>query len=195
MADPDVVRIFDRLCIALDGAFKITIETAYDLLISTDAAGTFIVTLKNGTPQPTTSSVGGEEKKLGYKYRIFLDWGTGFVWYDSSWPGNPDGEFEVDEDDLKKRHSAKWLQSYHSWKSKYEQAFEEQKCDKDSGQDPFPDDARRKTWLLQGMMLACWLSLQGDVESVEYQVTDVSFCVQKDSIGITLKSFIQSLEE
>ncbi|KAJ9150833.1 hypothetical protein NKR23_g3392 [Pleurostoma richardsiae] len=190
----DLVRTVCHLCTALDGAYRVTIETPYGLLISVNADGSLTAALKDGTVQSATPGV-DEEHKTRYKYRMFPDWGAGFIWYDPSWPGNPEGEFEVDEDDLENRYPAVWLESYRGWKAKYEQAFEEQKCDQGSDQDPFPDAGRRKAWVVEGMLLACWLSLQPDAESVEYQAADVPTLIQNGSGGNILKSFIKTLED
>jgi len=35
----------------------------------------------------------------------------------------------------------------------------------------FDDEGQRLLWLVEGLLLACWLSLQEDVKAVEYQPT------------------------
>ena len=78
-----------------------------------------------------------------YKYRLFPEFEAGFFWYDVTWPGNPDDEYMVDEDEVVERYGNAWWSAYEKWMDRYQKAFKEQECDLGSHEHPFPDMGER----------------------------------------------------
>lgn len=135
---------------------------------------------------PSQESTG----KPGYEYYIWPDYCTSFVWYEPEWPGNPEGDDNVEESELEERYSASWCRALEAWVEKYSAAFKAQECDLGSKKPPLPDLEERKAWVLEGMLLACWLALQPDVDGVEYQTEFGNYVLEggkADALGRLLK--------
>ncbi|KAI1425002.1 hypothetical protein F5Y12DRAFT_397992 [Xylaria sp. FL1777] len=197
MPGPDLAQIISDL-----PAIQHT-ETPYGLTIqiNQDTAETpLTVSLKNKSPstgnsQDSPALLNKKADGPGYKYRLFPDWGTGFLWYDTAWQGTPQGEYPVDDDDILERYGDEWRSAYDKWVSQYTNAFTQQKCDLGSGEHPFPDMRERKTWVLDGMMLAVWLCLQPDVEGVEYSPDAEKVVFQKQGLETTVRLFLEELDK
>ncbi|KAH9897131.1 hypothetical protein F4778DRAFT_744479 [Xylariomycetidae sp. FL2044] len=182
--------------------YTFTLETSYGLRIQFNQdppEKDLIISLKHGSPsnphpEPTTGNAGAE--RPGYKYRVFPDWGTTFIWYDTSWHGNPEGEYPVLEEETAERYGPAWDGAFQTWVDRYTEAFSKQECHLSStDQHPFPDMRERKTWVLDGMMLAVWLSLQPDVASVEYSPAVEKVVFQKEGLEAAVLSFIEGLDK
>lgn len=126
------------------------------------------------------------------------DPGASYLWYVGGWPGNPPPPppappppperelpplpshhpaaarphhrrrrrtrselppHPVPEDTLATRYHASWFNGYLDWAERLE----------GSGSFVHMDEGERVLWTVEGLLLACWLSLQGDVAGVEYR--------------------------
>ncbi|KAK0611260.1 hypothetical protein B0T14DRAFT_500400 [Immersiella caudata] len=129
----------------------------------------------------------------GYKYRIYPDkHGASHVWYAPGWPGNPQtGAKRVREADLEMRYSGEWFEAYLDWAERLEEAMQRRGRGWDGvkgKREPFfVDEGERMLWMVEGLLLACWLSLQGDVGAVEYQPAGAVFVVEGGTLGRVLR--------
>ncbi|KXH50256.1 hypothetical protein CNYM01_10648 [Colletotrichum nymphaeae SA-01] len=137
----------------------------------------------------------------GYKYCIWEDFGTNFLWYVWNWPANPEfcGE-PVEDDDLLKRYPKTWCKVYDDWVDRYTEAFRahiEMNADI-----PVFDTAKElNLWEFEGTLLAAGLALQDGVHGVGYgtEKNDGSYAHEfeferegTESIGKTLERYIQT---
>lgn len=147
---------------------------------------------------PASSSNRNPASELGYQYYIWPDYGTSFVWYESDWAGNPEGEDNVEDTDLEERYSTSWCAALKAWVERYTEAFEGQECHLGSGKDPFPDVEGQKAWVLDGMLLACWLALQPDVEALSFQAESDKYLLGTGGEGlgveVALGGLLQDME-
>jgi hypothetical protein len=155
----DAGRIISELLLTLGNVCIVSLQTPYGLIIEIKQDTTLTARLQDGRAFSSTSSQ--DTTKPGLKYRMFPDCGTDFMCYDSSWGGSPKGAYIVDEEELTERYGGLWCDAYDAWVEKQEVHFGSQK-------QPFPDIRKRKSWVLEDMLLATWLCLQPDVDSVEY---------------------------
>lgn len=117
------------------------------------------------------------------------DPGASYLWYVGGWPGNPappapprqlppappsnaprprhrrertaappPPPHPVPEDALATRYHPSWFNGYLDWAERLEA----------SGSFVHMDEGERVLWTVEGLLLACWLSLQADVAGVEY---------------------------
>lgn len=74
----------------------------------------------------------------------------------------------MEEEDISSRYPI--LASYYfDWQELYESAFEDQGCHLDQSAEVFPDAHERAAWKMEGFLIACWLALREDVDTVEYK--------------------------
>ncbi|KAI0478261.1 hypothetical protein F4859DRAFT_51994 [Xylaria cf. heliscus] len=199
----DSAQVMSDLSTTQHTKYQFALETPYGLTIQINqhtSETTLTISLKNNfssneTSQSSCESQNPKPEDPGYKYRIFPDWGAGFLWYDTAWHGTPDGEYLVDEDDVLKRYGNEWSNAYNAWTAQYTNAFSKQECDLGSGKHPFPDMKERKTWVLDGMMLAVWLCLQPDVVSVQYSPDAEKVVLQKQGLETTIMLFLGELDK
>ncbi|KAK8043436.1 hypothetical protein PG993_005866 [Apiospora rasikravindrae] len=203
MSNHNSAQVLLQLTTTLKYISKVTIETTYGLVVVVNPDKSITVQQTTARkpdsegessrlPNPEPQS---QEKPLGYKYRVFPEYLDTFVWYDSTWPGNPEDDFNVDEDELMERYGEAWNKAYDDWRERYIVAFEEQECQLGSYQHPFPDKEERRAWVVEGLLLVCWLSLQPDVENVEYGPDAEKVDFNKGSVDATLQSFLEEIEK
>ncbi|KAJ8130368.1 hypothetical protein O1611_g3260 [Lasiodiplodia mahajangana] len=182
-------------------ALKLVLQTPYGLLISINQnanktsllTGLLNVSMSDGSLQDPGTTPADKTESPGYKYRLSPRWGPGFLWYDTEWHGTPRGEYMVDYETLKARYGKAWSDAYDAWTSRYIKAFVEYTLDPEWQHHPCPALMESKTWALDGMMLAAWLCLQPDVESVEYAPGFEKVMFQKEGLVETMKSFLEHL--
>ncbi|KAN0069372.1 hypothetical protein V8E54_012387 [Elaphomyces granulatus] len=102
-------------------------------------------------------------------YRLLASWYTTCLW------SRTDG-MEVLEEELKVRHP-RLVNFYFDWVKFYNDSFESQECHFGSLLPVFPKVEDHLAWDIEGLLLACWLALQDDVQEVEYS----SFLLQNSS--------------
>ncbi|KAK7915187.1 hypothetical protein PG985_012890 [Apiospora marii] len=171
MSDPKSAQVLLQLTTSMRDICKVTIETNYGLIVVVNSDKSLSVhnsiTTKPGPAGPSSqlpepgAKPDPQHKQSGYKYRVFPEYQTGFVWYDVDWPGNPKDEYMVDEDDLAERYGEAWNKAYEDWMDRHTAAFEKQEMHLCSqNHQPFPDVEERKAWVVEGLLLTCWLSLR-----------------------------------
>ncbi|KAI1110332.1 hypothetical protein F5Y14DRAFT_429476 [Nemania sp. NC0429] len=185
----------NRFNFSLETPYGLTIQINQDLTQTSLIASLKKNTLSDDSLQDSGAALNQDVKSAGYKYRLFPDWGAGFLWYDTAWHGNPEDEYPVDEDDILARYGNAWSDAYEIWVDQYTEAFSKQECDLGSGEHPFPDMTERRAWVLDGMMLATWLCLQPDVESVEYSPGGEKILFEKQGLETGLRSFLEQLNK
>ncbi|KAI1363703.1 hypothetical protein F5Y08DRAFT_340410 [Xylaria arbuscula] len=205
MANLNSPQIISDLATTQHTKYTFTLETPYGLAIqidhhTDDKALTISLKdvssrLSSDSQSPSTTTTDQETTTPSYKYRLFPDWGAGFLWYDTTWSGNPEGEYPVMEDDIEARYGSAWHNAYEKWVDHYTEAFGKQGCDCGSKEHPFPDIGERKAWVLDGMMLAVWLTLQPGVESVEYEPSAKKLVFLKQGPESIVTQFLEELEQ
>ncbi|KAK3317484.1 hypothetical protein B0T19DRAFT_292979 [Cercophora scortea] len=154
----------------------------------------------------------------GYKYRIVPDLAgdASCVYYVPGWAGNPsppppvpsprthEGDMEalampVSEEDLEKRYSLDWFDAYLDWIERLERAAitagntGRMQQEEGKGCYPFKDEGERVLWMVEGLLLACWLGLQDGVAGVEYQPGEEVYMLNKESVGGVLQGFLDAV--
>ncbi|TGJ80932.1 hypothetical protein E0Z10_g7839 [Xylaria hypoxylon] len=199
----DSVQIISDLSATQHTQYTFALETIYGLTIQINqhtTETTVTASLKNdsqgnGNSQDSGALLNQTTESPGYKYKLSPDWGTGFLWYDTAWNGTPEGEYLVGDGDMLQRYGNAWNNAYNTWADQYTNTFSKQECDRGSGKHPFPDTRERRTWVLDGMMLAVWLCLQPDVESVEYSPDAEKVVFRKQGLETTVRLFLTELEK
>ncbi|KAK8069908.1 hypothetical protein PG994_006524 [Apiospora phragmitis] len=146
----NATQVLVQITNSLSDISKVTLETSYSLVLVIDSDKSLTLhqtTAKkpgldgenDGLPNPDPDP---EHKQLGYKYRVFPDYGAGFVWYDPAWSGNPKDSSMVDEEELQERYGDAWNKAYNSWMDWYTAAFQKQECHLGSHNHPFPGHGR-----------------------------------------------------
>lgn len=147
----------------------------------------------------------------GYKYRIRPDGHSTYVWYAPGWPGNPHphsgtgSDKRVREEDLEARYRGEWFDAYLDWTARFEEALlkaghrhhhhhhQQQQAGSSKRPSPFADEGERTLWMVEGLLLACWLSLQGDVGAVEYQPAEEVYVLEKGDVGVAVRRFLDAV--
>ncbi|KAF4778180.1 hypothetical protein HER10_EVM0000973 [Colletotrichum scovillei] len=136
----------------------------------------------------------------GYKYCIWEDFGTNFLWYVWNWPANPEfcGE-PVEDDDLLERYPKTWYKAYDNWVDRYTEAFRAH-IEMNANNPVFNTAKELNLWEFEGTLLAAGLALQDGVYGVGYgtEKNDDSYAHEfeferdgSESIGKTLERYIQ----
>lgn len=167
---------------------------------ATDSPTTDPPTTDSPTPDKHTSLVDNnvpspsQPPKPRYSYRLFPDWQTSYLWYDTSSQHAPaDGHVHVDENDISSRYPT--LHAYYfAWQEVYESAFEKQGCHLGAHAEVFPDAHERATWEVEGCLIACWLALGEDVEGVEYRPGEKAYLLKGDGAGDVLEGFLKDID-
>lgn len=194
--------------------FKILMETDYGLIVESLPDASFnvklnssLVAVKMPAGQESSSESDGQPTPNGYKYRIFPDWGTNHLFYDSSWPSNPPDALNCEDEEILQDHEGKtdaaalklWLEAFDAWGKRYDDAFDtELNATGDFSREEFSDIEERKAWTLEGMMLAVWLALLPGVDGVEYSPHSKTVVFSTSghgerSLNDTVQSFLQEL--
>lgn len=202
MPDLNSAQVLLQLTTSLEYICKVTIETTYGLVVVVNPDKSLTVQQTTIKKPDSDSSCGQQStepdtqpQRSGFKYRMFPEYAAGFVWYDPTWPGNPEGTYEVEDEELEERYSDSWYKAHDDWRARYIAAFEKQESHLGSHKNPFPDMEERKAWTVEGLLLACWLSLQPDVENVEYGPGFGNIDLNKGSADTALQMFLGELEK
>ena len=75
---------------------------------------------------------------------------------------------EVSEEEFEARHPHLPVNFYFDWVEIFHDAFERQGCNLSSLPRLFPKVEDHLAFETEGLLLACWLALQDDVQEVEY---------------------------
>ncbi|KAI0148721.1 hypothetical protein GGR57DRAFT_227919 [Xylariaceae sp. FL1272] len=200
MPDPNKAQIILASFSRLKDRYHVTsetLETSYGLVLGISAQGIVYAKLKDGAPQASNTVYSQKTKESGFKYRLFPEYGAGFLWYESSWPGNPEKETMVDDDDLEARYGKPWYgDAYQPWVDRWQDSFKTNCNDKGDFQaHPFSNAEEEKAWVLEGMLLAVWLSLQPYVASVEYTPHATTNVFRSGHLEKDIRSFFDGLDD
>lgn len=161
--------------LASSGEFaQLTMETDYGLIIELGPGKPIVAKLRDDVVISQEPS-----NKLGFKYRIFTDWETEYLWYQFDWPGNPSEKggdnlspeelMQEQGGDVRDTAFGAWVKSWEKWYDIYDKGFEENlNGPGDFNAKPIPDPKDHEAWAIQGMLLAVWLSLLPSVASISY---------------------------
>lgn len=125
---------------------------------------------KDASSKKIAEAKAGRSPKIRHRYRLFPDWQTSYLWYDSRAPLSSPDEPHVDEDVIEGRYPT-LAPFYFEWQDIFNTAFERQECHLGSGKPVFSESHQRVAWETEGFLIACFLALQDDVEEVEYQAS------------------------
>ncbi|PGH12867.1 hypothetical protein AJ80_06576 [Polytolypa hystricis UAMH7299] len=191
-------RIFEGPTVGAPKSDKpsVLLQIGYSLQLKlhnkTDGNGTITIHDEKALPPSKDESLektGISGASPGYQCRLFLDWQTSFLWYDTLSLRTTSDEFEVDDGIIEERYPA-LTPFYFTWREDYEDSFEKQQCHLGIGQEVFPDIAARVAWEVAGFLIACWLVRQDDVECVTYYILPTGvYEIRKDGMDDVLKRF------
>lgn len=126
-----------------------------------------------------------------YRYRLLPDWQTSYLWYDVTWPENPQDSPAIDFDAIEERYP-ELFPFYIEWQELQEDLFARQFSeDSDSQEDGAVNIAQLLAWELNGFLIACWLVFQEDVSAVEYKPGDVAYLLERGNLEGRLEEFIR----
>ena len=105
-----------------------------------------------------------------------------------------DGCWQVEEEDISSRYST--LATYYfEWQERYESAFKDQGCHLGESLEVFPDAHERAAWKVEGFLIACWLALREDVETVEYKPGGLAYLLGENvGTGEILREFLRDVD-
>ena len=199
MSTLNFLEVLKLLMTSQNATYHFSLKTAYSLIIKAHADGSIDVnaandspilamsnlsdspsnyTLTDPTPDSTPTNPELNSTEPGYQYYIWPDYQTSFAFHVSGWAGNPVEVGNVEDDELESRYSPSWCAALEAWVDRYTRGFEAQECHFGSEKEPLPGAAERTAWLLEGMLLACWLALQAGVDAVEYIPEQKSYRVE-----------------
>ncbi|KAI0000081.1 hypothetical protein F4779DRAFT_635726 [Xylariaceae sp. FL0662B] len=129
-----------------------------------------------------------------HHYRIFPDWMTSCLWKDMKYSRNRDENPMLDDE-----HTTSWyppLASYFfDWRNVFKTEIERQGIHLGSGEKVFDNPKECVAWCTEGFMMACWLVLQQDVETVEYCLPNrTAYNLKKDNLNRQLHKFLVDIE-
>jgi hypothetical protein len=151
---------------SVDNCYTSFIRTKHELtMIFTPDLYTHSIALSQPTSQPispptesspTISATASPTKITSsqpplpkYRYKIFPDFQTSFLFYDDPWPHNPSDTNHVEWSNIKSRYPGLYP-SYSAWHEAYELAFDRNRLHLGSGRRVFEDRGERHTWSVEG---------------------------------------------
>ncbi|KAI1101407.1 hypothetical protein F4804DRAFT_347725 [Jackrogersella minutella] len=139
---------------------------------------------------PTAST---DDKRQSFRhYRILPDWLTTFFWKDLKY-------FEEKSDSMiEDTHLTAFCpilaKSFLFWKSAYDDEYEELEMYQRNDHEVFPDLERRVDWCVEGFLMACWLVLQSDVDTVEYYPFAKAYELTQDNLDQKIQEFLDDIQ-
>jgi len=145
--------------------------------------------VSTSTPTTTTVSSSQREQSQGHGQGqgedLFLDLTDLLSEAEAS-------EHPVPEQDLETRYGPEWYDAYLDWAERLEEALHKS-GNRDWGyrfRNPFSDEGVRTLWMVEGLLLAVWLSLQDDVGRVAYVPGEEEFVLQGGELAGVLKKLV-----
>lgn len=136
---------------------------------------------------PIPSNSNQPEKQ--YRYRLFPDWQTSYLWYDISWPGNPTEDPVVEIDEIEQRYPA-LFPFYLDWLERNESQLDKLFSGSETVVDSPWDLQRSVGWEINGFLMSCWLALQTDVHSVEFIPSDTKYEIKSGTMELEFQRFL-----
>lgn len=178
MSNATTLHYINLLALSSASPPRITMELEYGLIVDVLPNASVTANLSDSVAVISKGNAESDDRTSnGFKYRIFPDWGTSHLFYDSSWSSNPADMLNAEDEEILKDHSATvkdtklraWLKAYNGWAKKYDDAFDKELNQTgDFDREVFPDLEARRAWSLEGLMLAVWLALLPGVDAVEF---------------------------
>jgi hypothetical protein len=127
-----------------------------------------------------------------YSYRLFLDWGTSFLWNKCT---DPDDDPVVEGEEIEDRYPC-LAEFYFEWVQIYDESFRRQECHLSSYLPVFAKVDELVAWETEGFLLACWLALQDDVREFALNYNHSSaYHLRKGQLEKELAQFLIYMEE
>jgi hypothetical protein len=138
-------------------------------------------------PDANPPKIKSSEEK--HRYRLFPDWQTTYLWYDPSWPGNPDDPV-VELDEIEKKYST-LFPFYLSWLKSHDSELDKLFSGSDGDEDPQSDLSHLLAWEINGFLMSCWFAFQTDVHSVEFKPSDISYEITRDTMESEFQRYLE----
>ncbi|KAI1409999.1 hypothetical protein F5Y13DRAFT_168745 [Hypoxylon sp. FL1857] len=142
---------------------------------------------------PSKTPTGTADEEGLHHYRIFPEWNTSFFWKDPAYFMNQEEDSVLEDEDIKARYPG--LASYFvDWRNVYETRFERQGIHLGNGGEVFQDTKEYVAWSVEGLLMACWLTLQKDVATIKYSPGEKEYELNKDNLDGQLQEVLKDLE-
>jgi hypothetical protein len=129
--------------------------------------------------------------KTRYRYRLLPDWQTSYLWYDVTWPENPQNGPAIDFDEIEERYP-ELFPFYTEWQELQEEVFARHfSGDEERREEGELNTAQLLAWEVDGFFIACWLVFQDDVSAVEYKPGDVAYLLERGNLEGRFQEFIR----
>lgn len=138
-----------------------------------------VITFQAVIKEPLDEGENSDYYREPYHYQLFPDWKSSYLWYNPD-ADNYHGDPIVDGYTLDARYPAPF---YWAWRGIYEEAFEMQGLHLGYEGDVFPDPDAQVSWEVAGILIASWLVLQDNVESVEYYPSE-GYIIRKETLEV-----------
>lgn len=117
-------------------------------------------------------------------YRIFVDYGTDFIWLNNSHPEHPEDPGDpsyIDSTEALAPLPQEVLDNYDAWVNTYSENFR-RRCDEpgDYSVHVFVDAIEEVSWNVAGYLLAWRIALAPEIGSVEYKVSSGKYIITTD---------------
>ena len=147
-----------------------------------------VITFQAENQEPLDEGENSDYSRQPYHYQLFPDWkSSSYLWY------NPDadnhGDPMVNDNTVDARYP-KLAPFYWAWRGIYEKAYEIQGLHLGYEGDVFPDPNAQVSWEVAGFLIASWLVLQDNVESVEYYPSE-GYIIRKETLEEVTKQFLE----
>lgn len=130
--------------------------------------------------------------KARYRYRLLPDWQTSYLWYDITWPENPQDSPAIDSDEIEERYP-ELFPLYTEWQELQEEVFARHFSGvEERGEERALNTAQLLAWEVDGFLIACWLVAQDEVSAVEYKPGDVAYFLERGNLEGQFQEFIRN---
>jgi hypothetical protein len=125
--------------------------------------------------------------EAAHRYRIWPDFGTSYFW---SRTRRHDPHISWEE--IASLYP--FLEPfYFDWNYIYESSFKQRGCHLGGDEEVFEDVHEEIAWETEGILFACWIALQDDVEDVEYKPSG-EYLIERGNMGEQLGRFLGDME-
>ena len=191
-APPTYLTPLYRICALLLGSApdssRAVFLTKYGLRLEQTGQADIASRYSAGLEQATVA-VDADDEAGPRHYRIFPDWQTPFFWKDARFFKNGKEDSSIEDEEIEALYP-QFAPVFFDWRQFYEAAFEEQELHLESKNEVFPELGDRVAWGVEGFLMAAWLVLQPDVETVEYSPGGKSYLLRKENVDAELNSFL-----
>jgi hypothetical protein len=176
-------RLRDSSTVSAETGKDLLIQTKYGLCITiTDSLSVHSIKLISPTTSiipdpPILPDLAPSSPPSSFRYRLFSDYNASYLSYDTTWPHNPQYQHAVGPEVIESRYRS--LYSYYeAWEELHEVEFEKQKCHLGERGPVFEDRKIGYAWLLEGLLMACWLAMQNGVDQVVYEPGRIGYVLR-----------------